>query len=145
MKKIVIASFALVVLLLAGSLAAYAGYGHGPGNGQCPNGTCSGPIIACSGTVETLTGIVAGYNSPGNGMVLDTGTAVETLYGIGPVWYWERNSMDKPEIGETVTVAVETAAIADKTVKVIVSVTMDGQTLSLRDAGTCIPLWRSRR
>lgn len=153
MKKIALSGITVIVLLLAGGIAAYAGYGNGPGSGQCPSvgsgqclsGTCSGPVIACSGAVETITGAVAAYSSPGNGMVVDTGTTIESLYGIGPVWYWERNAMDRPEIGETITANVETVTIGDRTVKVIISVTIDGQTLPLRDTSTCVPLWRGRR
>lgn len=154
MKKTLITAFALVVVLLAGSLAAYAGYGNGPrgsgqclpgGSGQCLSGTCTGPVITCSGVVETITGAVAAYSTPGNGMIIDTGAAVETLYGIGPVWYWERSSMDRPEVGETVTAAVETVTVGERTVKIIISLTVDGQTISLRDTSTCIPLWRNRR
>jgi len=145
MKKTALAGITLVVVLLAGSLAAYAGYGMGPGAGRCLAGTCTGPLIACSGTVETITGVVADYSSPGNGMVVDTGEAVETLNGVGPVWFWERSGMDRPEIGETITAAVETVTIGDRTVKVIISLTIDGQTITLRDSATCVPVWRGRR
>ena len=153
MKKIAFMSIALAVVLFGGGLVAYAGYGNGPGSGQCAgggtgqclSGACTGPVIACSGEVETITGAVAAYNSPGNGITVDTGTAVETLYGVGPFWYWERNAIDRPEIGETVTATAQTVTIGDRTVKVIMSLTIDGQTMSLRDAATCVPLWRNRR
>ncbi len=153
MKRIMTIGLAALILL-AGTFVALAGNGMGPGTGicpnatgtgTCPNGDCTGPILSCSGVVETITGTVESYGMPGGGLVVVTDTSTETLYGIGPLWYWERNDMDRPEIGETVTIQAETVTIGSTTKKVIVSITIDGRTLVLRDAATCLPLWRGAR
>lgn len=154
MKRTMTTGLAAVLILLAGAFVALAGNGMGPGTGVCPNaagtsicpnGDCTGPILSCSGVVETITGTVVSFGIPGGGLVVQADNSTETLYGMGPVWYWERNGIDRPEIGETVTVEAETVSIGSTTRKVIISITINGQTLVLRDSTTCLPLWRGQR
>lgn len=154
MKKGMTIGLAVALIMVAGAFMAFAGNGMGPGTGVCPNasgtgvclnGGCTGPILSCSGFVETITGTVASLGVPGGGLVVRTETSTETLFGIGPYWYWEGSGMDRPEVGETVTIAAETVTIGSETKKVIVSITIGDQTLDLRDASTCLPLWRGQR
>lgn len=156
MKRKMTTGLAALLILLAGAFGAFAGNGMGPGTGvgpnataaaigTCPNSDCTGPVLSCSGVIETITGTVESYGIPGGGLVVVTDTSTETLYGLGPMWYWERNDMDRPEIGETVTIQAETVTIGSVTKKVIISITINGQTLVLRDSATCLPLWRGQR
>lgn len=154
MKRTMTIGLAALLIILAGAFVALAGNKMGPGSGvcasavgtgTCPNGDCTGPILACSGVMETITGTVESLGIPGGGLVVKTDASTETLYGIGPFWYWERNGIDRPEIGEAVTVEAESVTIGSTTEKVIVSITIGDQKLALRDGATCLPLWRGKR
>jgi len=150
--------FAVVSVLFILTMGQTA-FGAGPGYGVCPAdetgyGYRSGygqgqtsPLTTlqniCSGSPETITGAVTGDWMPGAGLTVLTEGGAQTVFGLGPIWYWEANSMDRPEIGESVSAVVSGVTVAE--VKVILAITIDGQTLQLRDPLTCLPVWRGKR
>ena len=80
---------------------------------------------------------------PGAGMTIQTDAGIQTVFGLGPIWYWDANNIDRPELGESVSTMVSGVTVSDR--KVIMSITIDGQTLQLRDSATCLPVWRGKR
>ena len=142
MKKL---SLMIVLLLVMLSLTAYAGNGNGnfkrgPGEPKA----CSNVL---SGTPETITGTVIGIGND-DGLVVDTGNSHVTIYGIGPEWYWEDKGVDRPDIGDGVTVDVYAVLFSDGTRYIASSITIGDDpidTLKLRDLETGCPLWRGAR
>jgi hypothetical protein len=105
------------------------------------------------GEVVEITGVIV---KTGHQQSIVVETTLETLqkikvkiHGIGPNWYWEANGIDKPDIGETVTVKAFAVPFADPTrylaaVITIGEVDTEGaQTIELRDLTTGCPLWRN--
>lgn len=97
----------------------------------------------CSGAAEVIVGTVVNYGIPGNGLELKVGDTIVNVYGIGPYWYWERQGIEMPEIGETVTATVSKITTAD--VKVLIKLATGAEEIQLRDPNTCQPLWRALR
>ena len=78
----------------------------------------------------------------------DTGNSHVTIYGIGPEWYWEDKGVDRPDIGDGVTVDVYAVLFSDGTRYIASSITIGDDpidTLKLRDLETGCPLWRGAR
>ena len=78
-------------------------------------------------------------------MIVDTGAGLETVYGIGPVWYWDSQVIDKPEIGDTVSIDARSVEFPLVVKIIAVSITIEGQTIELRDPVSGYPLWGSNR
>jgi hypothetical protein len=135
MKKLLTSMFVVSVLMFGTTLAA-----ESKASVQPVKGITAATI--CEGTPFTVTGIVVNIGLPGEGVVIDTGTAVVTIYGIGSLDYWAANNIVRPAIGEVITVIGYTVELSDSTLNVAVSITVGGATLQLRDATTCVPLWR---
>lgn len=91
------------------------------------------PMCAFAGILDgapfTFTGKVTDYIGNGGGMVLED----VTIYGIGPLWFWEANNYDRPEIGEEVTVTGYT--YKDRNIAFTVG------DFVLRNPLTGLPLW----
>ncbi|MHB8880271.1 MAG: hypothetical protein ACYC69_02040 [Thermodesulfovibrionales bacterium] len=154
MKKLFLV-LPMLFILTAVSQAAF--FGAGPGTGTCPgDGTVNGyrPDYGqmdpqqlsqniCAGNSEIITGQVTGAWVPGAGLTIQTDAGPQAVFGLGPLWYWEAGSIDRPEIGESVSVVASGVTFSYN--KVILSITIDGQTLQLRDPSTCLPVWRGKR
>ena len=138
MKKISIAVVALMFLVM-GLGTAFAGKGP---NGNCNNG--AGIFLVYPSTPVSIEGTVVSYTR-GSGMLVDTGAGQETVYGIGPVRYWDSQGMDRPEIGETVIIDARSVEFPVDVKIIAVSITIEGQTIQLRDPDSGSPLWRSNR
>jgi hypothetical protein len=126
------------------------------GNGQCAmsgNQTNSqfayGPPdrpcrIITNGEPVTITGTV--YEAPyaGQGLTVDTGVDLVTVYGIGPQWYWDQLGISRPDVGEEVEISAVQVTFSDGTQKIIaLSITIGGDVVVLRDDNGR-PLWRSK-
>src|SRR4030042_4100523 len=107
MKKLTVI---IMIFMLLVSFTAYAGNGNQK-RIQTKNNVCSNVL---SETLVTIAGTVIGIGSL-NGLVLDTGTGQVTIYGIGPEWYWEKNEVDRPEMGDSVTVNAYEVLFSDGT------------------------------
>ena len=130
-------SFMIVLLLVMVSLTANAGNGT-PKQEQTRYNACSNIL---SGTLVTTSGVVIGIGNH-DGLLLDTINGHVTIYGIGPEWYWEENKLDRPDIGDSVTVVAYAVLFSDGTRYIASSMTIGGETLILRDPKTGCPLWR---
>jgi len=152
MKHTVLNTLALIAVCLVMALPATA---QGPGNcyhgrqidrngnyGDAPAGTC--PMVS-SGEARTITGTVYQACAQGQGLQVDTGEAIFTIFGIGPIRYWRNAGIDRPTVGEEVTINAVEVTFSDENSKLIAEdITIGRQTIDLRDdAG--FPLWRGAR
>jgi hypothetical protein len=97
------------------------------------------PAVACNGAAFSFAGIVESVGVPGGGMTVSTGDVAQTVYGLGPVWYWRQSNFMRPAVGDAVAVIACHVTTSDEAV--ILSVTVNGQRMDLRDPATCAPLW----
>jgi len=100
--------------------------------------------LICASPMVTVNGVVADIQ-PGNGYVIDTGEEQVTVYGFGPVWFWSKLGVSKPGIGDEISVTAYEVSFSYGSTKLIAgSVDMGDQTITLRDAETCVPMWIKR-
>jgi len=134
MRKVLTSS---VIVLMVFFLSAGIGLA-GTGNG-------TGPIHDISaGTPFTYEGDVS-YPVPGQGLLLalSDGTNV-TIYGIGPVRYWESLGVDRPAVGDTVKADGYAVDYNGEVRNIAMSITVGTDTVQLRDPDTGVPLWRGK-
>ena len=159
MKKtgiIIIALLAITLMLIPGSYAKGYATGSGTsyhgqqfaertcydsdraGGGECP-GTCQ---LIENGEPLEITGIVAEVGTEGQGLKIDTGDAIVTVYGIGPLRYWTDQDVARPTVGEEITINGVEVTFSDGSSKIIATgVEIGGETIDLRD-DSGLPLWR---
>ena len=115
--------------------------GNGAGDG-------TGPIHdILSGEEVTISGTVYHIGPYGEGLQIDTGNEetedIVTVYGIGPLRYWDSLEIDHPIVGDAVTVNGMTIAFSDGSTKTVaMSIIIGDDTIQLRDNETGLPLWR---
>ena len=138
MKKMLTGS---VIVLLVFFLSVGLGLaGNGKGSAKGPgNGT--GPIHDIfAGTPFTYEGDVT--ECQGDGMVIATTDENVTIYGIGPVRYWDELGVIRPVAGDTVIVSGYAVEYNDELRNIATSITVGEDTVLLRDPETGVPLWR---
>lgn len=114
-----------------------AGYGYNRGNGT----RLLHNIL--DGIPFDYTGDVVSCGIPGNGMVLATEGGNVIIYGIGPIRYWESLGVDRPGVGETVTVSGYTVSYNGIECNIAMTFIIDSEDIvQLRDPETGLPLWR---
>ncbi len=75
--------------------------------------------------------------------MVDTGEGIVTVYGIGPLWYWDSLGVARPDVGEAIQIDTLRLIYSDGTERLIaVTILVDGETVSLRDPVDGKPLWR---
>lgn len=129
---------AALTLGLSTPLVTLAGQGPGAGDG-------TGPIHDFSiATCNAVTGTVATFGTGGSGYTIDTADGMLTVYGIGPIHYWNALGLVPPGVGESVTADVCWLTFSDGTEKAIATAMTlsDGSYIELRDPATGQPLWR---
>ncbi|MEF3169237.1 MAG: hypothetical protein K6360_07940 [Deltaproteobacteria bacterium] len=134
----------IATLLVIGGLVAGNEAIACRGMGDC---TQPCPVSAVTqGTPVTVTGQVASIGTRAEGIGIDTGSGITTVYGLGPIPYWEEQGVARPEIGEAITIEGMEVTFSDGTKKLVaMSVTTDDKTIVLRDAETGRPLWKGPR
>ena len=152
MKKVLTSSVVVLMVLFLSAGLGLAGNGKGGGNGGdgSPNGT--GISVVCSGTPIPITGAVSNESYLGSGLKIDTVSGIVAVYGIGPNWYWENEGVDRPTVGETITVSGMEVTFSDQTTKIIaMSITFEDDSTSIALREPCVdgvggqPLWRGGR
>ena len=170
MKKVLASG---VVVLMVLFLSAGFGLAKGPGGGGGGQGgdgagDGTGPIHnILEGTVFDYTGtvltIVVGggveiateaVDDNGEPIFDDNGDAIiviVTIYGIGPVRYWDELGVDRLLVEDTITVSGYNVIYSTDTEGTEVSrniavtiITAGGVEVSLRDLETGAPLWRQK-
>jgi hypothetical protein len=144
MKKILTGTMAALLVLFVGMGIGFAGNGKGAGN-EKGAGDGTGPIHdILSGTEFTYTGTVVGI-VPGQGMEVALEGENVTIYGVGAIWYWEAQEVDRPVAGETITATGYTVDFNGELRDIVMTITVGDAEIVLRDAETGAPLWRGAR
>ncbi len=134
-----------IVVLMAVLLSvgfALAGNGQGGKGSGAGNGT--GPIHDIyAGTPFTYAGDVVEMVT-GQGLLLATTDGNVTIYGIGPVRYWELVGVDRPVVGDALTVTGYAVDYNGEMRNIATTITVGSETIDLRDAGGA-PLWRGKK
>lgn len=134
--------FALAMAMIVVAAAAYyhADAWAWRGNGQGP-----APCMlydTSNSEVVTVTGVVKRSGPGTGGMVVDDGTQVVTVYGIGPVWYWRSLGIARPGIGDKVTVEAYSVELSNGSYRLIAKAVTVGQGyIELRDGVSGRPAW----
>lgn len=125
----------ILAVIILGAGLSFAGNGKGPGNGTGPIHQITSPFTY-TGTVLDLTA--------GEGLVLTTAEEEVTIYGIGPVRYWEAQRVDRPAVGEEITVSGYVVSLngVERNIASAI-ITADGTTITLRDDDGK-PLWQGK-
>lgn len=139
MKKPITIYAIAAFLLLCLNPAAFAGKGHGAGDG-------TGPLLLNT-VVSTFTydGVITSAGVRGNGIEISTTDGLVTVYGMGPSYYWGSLGLDKREtlaIGASLSVTGIVVELNGELRNLATTITVDGLTLDLRDPETTKPLWR---
>lgn len=128
--------FALVMIMVTAG-TVWAGRRMGPGDGTRP------ATYIFDGMAVEIMGTVAALCQCGQGYQIHTGIEVVTVHGIGPIKFWNSFGIDRPTVGEKVTIRGYEINFSDGSRKIIASsVTVGDETLVLRDGDTGAPLWR---
>ena len=114
----------------------------GDGYAKQQRGSENACLNVLEGTPVTLVGTVADIGPHGNGLVLETATGKVVVFGLGPAWYWEKYDLDRPDVGEAITVFAYAVSFSDTTRYIAASITIGADTIMLRDSETGCPLWR---
>jgi hypothetical protein len=135
MKKLALNVLMIVAVVVFGANVGMAGHGKGQGDG-------TGPIhdivshFKYSGTVVSLI--------RGEGLLLATTKSGNVkVYGLGPYRYWDSLDIDRPVVGDSIT--VEGAVVSYNGVErnIAYSITTSDGKIDLRDADGR-PLWKGK-
>ncbi len=136
-KSIAVITLALVFGLFCTTLT-WAGNGNGKGVGMRDGSMLN---LDLNDTL-TIAGTVVSSGVAGSGLEIDEGNGtITTVYGMGPLSYWESLGVAKPTVGETVAVDALEVTFSDGSTRLIaISLTIDDTFITLRtDEG---PAWR---
>ena len=136
MKK----SISLIVMALVFGLfcTTLTWAGNGKGMGMQDGSMLDQDLSATT----TIAGTVVSSGVAGSGLEIDEGDGtITTVYGMGPLSYWESLEVAKPTVGETVAIDALEVTFSDGSTRLIaVSLTIDDTFITLRtDDG---PAWR---
>lgn len=137
MKRALRGIVTILAVIILGAGLSFAGNGKGPGNGTGPIHQITSPFTY-TGTVLDLTA--------GEGLLLLTTDGEEvTIYGIGPVRYWEAQDIDRPAVGEVITVSGYVVSLNGVERNIASAITTaDGTPITLRDDNGK-PVWQAKQ
>jgi len=142
MKKVLTSSVVVLMVIFLSAGFGLAGNGQGGGNGGGGNGGGTGPIHdILLGIPFTYTGDVVSIVLGGGILIGTTGGNV-TIYGIGPVRYWDSLGVDRPVVGDTITVSGFEVDYNGEFRNIAMEITVGDYTVELRGPETGVPLWR---
>jgi len=110
--------------------------GDGPGHG--PMNILSGTAVTITGTITEISAV----RGP-DGVKINTGTEVVTVYGLGPAEYWTSLGFTRPVAGDAVTVDGYSVTTPDGSQKIFAAkITIGSNQVQLIDTTTGKPLWQ---
>lgn len=144
--RIAVAAFVFSLCLVGNQAMAGNNYGMGKASGGVSHEGRGLGLYAdiCAGQEIVIEGIVSEAEFyTGQGIKIDVGDDVKTVYGIGPLRYWDSLDISRPVVGDYVVVTAREVAFSDGTIKnIAISIAFDtGVVVDLRDEN-CIPNWR---
>ncbi|WP_373500926.1 hypothetical protein [Desulfococcus sp.] len=112
------------------------GYGAGDGTGPIHDVLSGEQPVPITGTVKNVGPFF-------EGLEIDTGSdETITVYGIGPLFYWDSIGIARPVVGDVITVNGVDVAFSDGSTRTVaISITIGTDTIPLRDEKTGLPLW----
>ncbi len=116
------------------------GQGQGHGSGQ---GSYHGPdqgVNLSDGIPFDYAEVVVASDSE-HSLEIVTGDGTITIHGIGPQIYWDSLTVERPVAGDTVSITGFSVDFNETSHAIAVTVTVDGQTIELRDSEGK-PVWR---
>ena len=139
MKKVMTGGMVVLMVVFLSAGLTLAGHAHGRYGDAVGDG--DGPIHDIyAGTAFTYSGDVIDLVL-GQGLLLSTSEGNVTIYGIGPERYWESVGVDRPSVGDTITVEGYTVDYNGELRDIATKITIGSYTVELRDADG-VPLWR---
>ncbi|MCU0597790.1 MAG: hypothetical protein MUE70_00850 [Desulfobacterales bacterium] len=144
-------ALAMMAFMIAGgvALAANGSCQANKNSVQAKNQACKGAalrpcLLIINGDPVTVSGTVYEALYAGQGLTVDTGEGLVTVYGFGPQWYWDLLGVDKPDVGEEVEIEAVAVKFSDGTEKIIaISITIGDDAVELRDENGR-PMWRCK-
>jgi hypothetical protein len=128
-KAVTKAGLILVLCFLVGAIAVAAPAPAVAGCAVVDTGTGTGVVVSCR---------------DGQGLIVKIGEDLVKLVGLGPIWFWEAVSYERPQLGDEVTVWWNVVQCNNVEQNVLVGldydVTDNIPALELRD-GNNLPLW----
>jgi hypothetical protein len=107
-----------------------------------------GAWSATLGETYEITGTVYECEPASSGMQIDTGGEIISVFGKGPVSYWEDEGVAFPEVGEEITILVGEITYSDGSIKLVaISVDVNNDEtydIDLRDENG-VPLWKGSK
>ena len=104
------------------------------GHGHAPVDILSGEAVTILGTVSEV--------ADRDGLKINTGTELITVYGIGSAPYWESLGIVRPAVGDTVTVDGYKVTMPDSSQEIFAAtITIGENQIQLIDTTTGRPLW----
>lgn len=98
--------------------------------------------ICENGIPVTISGTVVEALYAGQGITVDTGVEIVTVYGFGPQFYWDDLGSVKPSAGEETDIEALEVTFSDGSTRIFATrVTIGDDVITLRDEN-CVPLWR---
>jgi hypothetical protein len=85
---------------------------------------------------------ISNYSARGEGITIATDTTNITVNGLGPQRYWDSLGVTRPAVGDYVEVTGYIVDYNGNILYILMTVTIDGQTIQLREPETGLPLWR---
>lgn len=132
-----------------------AGGGNGPGwgGGQGRTGSQNAGLYApppapvrnvCDGRPFSFEGVVVHEIGPqeGQGLVMLVDGRTVTVYGIGPQRYWDGLALERPHVGQRLSVKGFMVDYNGVQRNMASHLTMEGRTVNLRQPGNCRPAWQ---
>jgi hypothetical protein len=135
MKKLVQSILMSVAVVVLSANLSIAGQGKGPGNG-------TGPIHDIISTFTYSGGVVSLVR--GQGLVVATDTGEVAIYGIGPYRYWREKGIDRPVVGDEITVEGYVVSFNGVERNIASAITTADGEIELRDADGK-PLWKGNK
>lgn len=97
-----------------------------------------------AGEPFSLSGRVQSFPRQGALSIVDAEGATHAIYGLGPRWFWQDAGVARPRAGDTVAIEGRMLDCGVGREKVALSVTVEGETVRLRDPTNGLPIWARR-
>lgn len=145
-KKMAAAACIIGMSMIGGQAMAGNGYGSSMSSVNTNNNAgTSMNVDICTSEKVIISGMVSKANLyTGEGIVID---GTETVFGIGPLRYWDSLEVSRPAVGNNVEINARIVTFSDGSTKnIATSITFSDSenTVELRDAD-CLPNWRGGR
>ena len=135
MKRSILLITLVMVFGLFCNSSLWAGNGKGAGDGSMLDVGLTEPII--------FVGVVSDAGIAGSGLSIDDGTEITTIYGMGPLGYWNSIEVLKPAIGDSIEVAAVLVTFTDGSERwIAVSVSIEGESDPVLLRTVDGPAWR---